>query len=88
MVEHDPNGYDYQEDWKEYGYPSFEAYIEAKAGASPPEVDTGFTVYDVPVNPADPNCSSFRGRRVMRSDWPLREPVWPPEDEALDVPDE
>lgn len=31
MIEHDPNGYD----WAEYGYESYEQYIESKAGASP-----------------------------------------------------
>lgn len=70
-------------------FTSPEAEIEAKAGACPREVFTGFTVYDVPVNPDDANCSSFRGRRVMRNDWPFAEPPpYPADDEALEVPDE
>jgi hypothetical protein len=35
----------------------------------PPDwVDTGFTIYDVPLRPDDPNCSSHEGRRVYRND--------------------
>lgn len=31
-------------------------------------VDSGFRVWDVPVNPKDPNCSTFTSRRIFRTE--------------------
>ena len=41
MVPNDPGGIAWS-DWKAAGYDSYETFIEAKAGACPPEMDGGW----------------------------------------------
>jgi len=71
VLEHDPNRQ------------SYEAWIESKAGACPPE--TLAKMAEVYVE-----NTGFNHNEIQDRDWPFDPdvPVWPPEDEALEVPDE
>jgi hypothetical protein len=65
----DPNGIDWQPTWKVYGYSSFEAYVESKAGASPCEHEW--------IDGPDPEHAEIQvclycGQQA--GDWPQPEP--------------
>ena len=87
----DPNGIAWL-DWKKLGFSSYEAMIESKAGACPPEMPlgacpinrTGHHWVSSPKRPGERWCDwCGQGR-----DWPFAEPPpYPADDEGREVPD-
>lgn len=69
-MNHDPNG------------ESYAAFIERMAGACPPREAKW---PDVPLTKEQADRLDAI-EHVETSDWPLRRPVWPPEDEGLSEP--
>jgi hypothetical protein len=78
-MRNDPNGIDWQPTWKVYGYSSFEAYVESKAGASPP---------DPWHYPSDEERDKRHLDESFMRPWPQsKPPPYPADDEALEHPE-